>query len=108
MATGVFLIGYLVVWTAFSLLAALAQWALHGTALLSPMMVSTSPVLGGTLLMTVRRSSAWSVPSIARAAGLRRFRASTARRRDTGRMVKRSARSSFTIRVGMISKSNEP
>ena len=59
-------------------------------------------------LVTVRRSSAWSVPSIARAAGLRRFRASTARRRDTGRMVRRSARSSLTIRVGMISKSKEP
>ena len=59
-------------------------------------------------LVTVRRSSAWSVPSIARAAGLRRLRASTARRRETGRMVSRSARSSLTIRVGMISKSKEP
>ena len=50
-ATGVFLLGYLVVWTAFSLLAAIAQWALHGTALLSPMMVSTSSQLGGMLLL---------------------------------------------------------
>jgi predicted metal-binding membrane protein len=46
-----FLLGYLLVWTAFSALAALAQWALHATALLSPKMVSTSPLLGGLLLI---------------------------------------------------------
>ena len=49
--TGIFLLGYLVVWAAFSGLAAVAQWILHSTALLSPMMVSTSPVLGGALLI---------------------------------------------------------
>jgi predicted metal-binding membrane protein len=49
--TTVFILGYLAVWTAFSALAAVAQWALHGWALLSSMMVSTSPVLGGTLLI---------------------------------------------------------
>ncbi len=49
--TGLFLSGYLVVWTAFSLFAALAQWALHGAALLSPMMESSSPLLGGSLLI---------------------------------------------------------
>lgn len=49
--TGVFLLGYLAIWTLFSLVAALAQWWLHNTALLSPMMVSTSPVLGGSLLL---------------------------------------------------------
>ncbi len=49
--TGVFLLGYLVVWTVFSLLATLIQWGLHNTALLSPMMVSTSPILGGSLLL---------------------------------------------------------
>ena len=48
---GIFLAGYLVVWTAFSALAAVAQWALHSAALLSPMMVSTSPLLGGALLV---------------------------------------------------------
>jgi len=50
-ATGIFLTGYLVVWTAFSAVAAGLQWALHGWALLSPMMVGTSPVLGGALLI---------------------------------------------------------
>src|SRR5438105_1550787 len=35
--TGLFLTGYLVVWTGFSLVAAGAQWALHTRALLSPM-----------------------------------------------------------------------
>jgi predicted metal-binding membrane protein len=49
--TGIFLAGYLVVWTVFSALAAVAQWALHARALLSPMMVSTSPLLGGALLI---------------------------------------------------------
>lgn len=49
--TAVFLAGYLTVWTAFSALATLLQGALHGAALLSPMMVSTSPVLGGVLLL---------------------------------------------------------
>lgn len=50
--TGIFLSGYLAVWTLFSALAALGQWVLHSTALLSPMMVSTSPLLGGALLVT--------------------------------------------------------
>jgi predicted metal-binding membrane protein len=49
--TGIFLLGYLVVWTVFSALATLAQWFLHGQALLSPMMVSQSPLLGGALLI---------------------------------------------------------
>lgn len=49
--TGVFVLGYLLVWAGFSVLAALAQWGLHATALLSPMMMSTSPVLGGALLI---------------------------------------------------------
>ncbi|HTY86727.1 MAG TPA: DUF2182 domain-containing protein [Candidatus Acidoferrum sp.] len=48
---GIFLLGYLAVWTGFSALAAVAQWALHATALLSPLMVSTSPLLGGGLLI---------------------------------------------------------
>jgi predicted metal-binding membrane protein len=49
--TAVFLAGYLLVWSGFSLLATLAQWGLHSAALLSPMMVSTSAVLGGFLLV---------------------------------------------------------
>lgn len=50
--SGLFLLGYLVVWAVFSFAAALAQWALHGAALLSPMMQSSSPVLGGVLLIS--------------------------------------------------------
>lgn len=49
--TWIFLAGYIAVWSGFSLLAALAQWGLHGSTLLSPMMVATSPLLGGTLLI---------------------------------------------------------
>jgi predicted metal-binding membrane protein len=50
-ATGIFLLGYLVIWTGFSALAAVMQWALHAKALLSPMMVSASPALGSALLI---------------------------------------------------------
>ncbi|TSA00214.1 MAG: DUF2182 domain-containing protein [Deltaproteobacteria bacterium] len=50
-ATGVFLAGYLVVWTVFSAVATFAQWGLHRAALLSPMMVSNNPLLGGMLLI---------------------------------------------------------
>ena len=49
--TSVFLVGYLSVWGAFSVLAASAQWGLHAASLLSPTMASTSPVLGGVLLL---------------------------------------------------------
>ncbi len=50
-ATGAFLAGYLVVWTVFSAVATAAQWGLHRAALLSPMMVSNNPLLGGMLLI---------------------------------------------------------
>lgn len=49
--TGIFVLGYLLAWTGYSAVAAAAQWVLHGLALVSPMMVSTSPYLGGGLLM---------------------------------------------------------
>ncbi len=44
-------LGYVAVWTGFSVVATIGQWALHEAALLSPMMVSTSPVLSGLLLL---------------------------------------------------------
>ena len=50
-STAVFLLGYLVIWSGFAALATVAQWSLHIGALLSPMMVSASPILGGALLM---------------------------------------------------------
>ncbi len=49
--TGAFLSGYIAVWTGFSLAATALQWALEQAALLSPMMVGTSPVLGGVVLI---------------------------------------------------------
>ena len=48
---GIFVFGYLVVWTAFSAVATMAQWGLHKAALLSPAMSATSPVLSGGLLL---------------------------------------------------------
>ena len=50
-ATTAFAAGYLAVWTGFSALATLLQWGFEQAALLSPMMVSTSPYLGGALLI---------------------------------------------------------
>ncbi|MBW2281502.1 MAG: DUF2182 domain-containing protein, partial [Deltaproteobacteria bacterium] len=49
--TAVFVSGYVAMWTVFSLGATLAQLALDRAALLSPMMVATSPALGGALLV---------------------------------------------------------
>lgn len=49
--TGTFLIGYLTIWTVFSVVATILQWLLEQAALLSPMMVTTSPNLGGVLLI---------------------------------------------------------
>jgi predicted metal-binding membrane protein len=47
----IFLLGYLTIWTLFSAGASLIQWAMHGTALLSPLMVGTSPRLGALILI---------------------------------------------------------
>ena len=46
-----FIGGYIVTWTLFSVVATLAQAYLEHLALLSPMMVSKSPQLGGILLV---------------------------------------------------------
>jgi len=48
--TGLFLVGYLLVWAGYSLLAALGQWGLHAAALITPAMAVT-PWLGGVLLV---------------------------------------------------------
>ena len=49
--TAALVLGYVAVWTGFSVVATIGQWALHEAALISPMMVSTSPVLSGILLL---------------------------------------------------------
>lgn len=46
-----FAAGYMLAWAGFSIGATLLQWGLAEAALLSPMMVSVSPWLGGALLM---------------------------------------------------------
>ena len=50
--TAYFVGGYLAIWTAFSAGAALLQWLLHGTALLSPGMAASSRWLGSVVLVT--------------------------------------------------------
>jgi len=49
--TGAFLAGYLVVWTLFSAAATALQWGLEQLALLSPMMVGTSPQFAGGIML---------------------------------------------------------
>ena len=49
--TGIFVTGYVLVWTAFSAVATLAQWGLDQASLLTPMMASASPTLGAALLI---------------------------------------------------------
>ena len=46
-----FVTGYLSIWVLFSLAATTGQWTLTKLALLTPMMASTSSVLGGILLI---------------------------------------------------------
>ena len=46
-----FALGYLAVWVGFSLLATLAQWALHDAALLSPAMAVASPRIAAVVLI---------------------------------------------------------
>lgn len=50
LAVTAFLSGYLLVWSGFSLVATVAQGALEDVALLSPMLVTTSPTLGAAIL----------------------------------------------------------
>ncbi|HEY9676110.1 MAG TPA: DUF2182 domain-containing protein [Waterburya sp.] len=50
-ATVVFLCGYAIAWMAFSAGATFVQWGLHWAALLSPELISVSPLLGGILLI---------------------------------------------------------
>ncbi len=49
--SSLFLAGYLVVWTVFSVAATALQWALDQAALLSPMLVLVSPWIGAVLLI---------------------------------------------------------
>ncbi len=49
--TMTFVAGYLIAWGGFSLAATGVQWSLQKVALMSPMMVSTSPLLGGSLFV---------------------------------------------------------
>src|SRR5262245_10926556 len=49
--TAVFLAGYLVIWSAFSLLATLGQWALQHAAVLAPASLTVTPMVGGLLLV---------------------------------------------------------
>lgn len=49
--TALFVAGYLVIWALFSVGATTAQWALEQMALLSPVAIRVSPLLGGVLLI---------------------------------------------------------
>jgi predicted metal-binding membrane protein len=51
LAVLMFGLGYITVWIGFSACAALAQWVLHETALLSPTMAASNPYLAGAILI---------------------------------------------------------
>ena len=51
LAVLLFAFGYIIVWVGFSALAALAQWALHETGLLSSAMAASSPRIAGAILI---------------------------------------------------------
>jgi predicted metal-binding membrane protein len=50
-ATAWFAAGYVLAWTAFALAATLAQWGLERATLLTPMMQTSSHIVGGVLLV---------------------------------------------------------
>jgi predicted metal-binding membrane protein len=50
-SAAVFTLGYLLIWAVYASVAAVVQYKLHQQALLSPDMVSASPVLAGGLLI---------------------------------------------------------
>jgi predicted metal-binding membrane protein len=60
-------LGYFVVWTGFSAVATLAQGALHQFALLSPAMKTSSPRLGGFILLAagVYQLTPWKAACLA-------------------------------------------
>jgi predicted metal-binding membrane protein len=49
--TGIFVAGYLAAWTVYSLLISLVQLELRDAALISPMMETTNPYIGGVVLI---------------------------------------------------------
>lgn len=53
LASGVFALGYIATWAAFSLAAVALQFALESSALLSPMMRATHAALAGAMLIAV-------------------------------------------------------
>lgn len=46
-----FLAGYLIVWFSFSAIATLLQWGFHSVGLLSPELISVTPLIGAILLI---------------------------------------------------------
>ncbi len=48
---GIFALGYITIWGVFSVIATLLQWQLDRVALMSPMMQTTSAILGGGILI---------------------------------------------------------
>lgn len=46
-----FLAGYLIVWFSFSAIATLIQWGFHSVGLLSPELISVTPLIGSILLI---------------------------------------------------------
>ena len=51
--TWIFLLGYLLIWTGFSFLAAFLQWLLHHYSIISPELKLISPVSSGIVLLAV-------------------------------------------------------
>ena len=50
-SSGVFFLGYVVVWTVFSIVATAAQWWMHEVAVLSPGMALVTPAASGVMLL---------------------------------------------------------
>lgn len=51
LASGLFLLGYLLAWMGFSLAATLVQWGVHAALRATPALAGTGPLLGGAVLV---------------------------------------------------------
>ncbi|WP_220767451.1 DUF2182 domain-containing protein [Shewanella sp. MBTL60-007] len=52
-SSNLFILGYLLIWSLYSLIITLVQWQLHELTLMTPMMQSGNPIFSGILLIII-------------------------------------------------------
>jgi predicted metal-binding membrane protein len=62
--TIIFVLGYLAIWSVFALGGTLAQWGLHAATLMSPMTMTATPLVAGSLLIAAGLFQATPIKNI--------------------------------------------